>query len=266
MNKPITGSNPTDTALAGALTELGSPEKGTLALLQIHKKGVTRGSLGSKMVYDDDVVEVLLWSGFLYRNLAERSHGKLHQLWSKGDLTARLIKESLLKNCEVTIAEASEVIQEVEESLLKVINSTGPVFYSGDEHEHVDSEISQHCWETLVVKGQIIRGSKVYVGEGDPDDPRAPVPGTIYIDGVKLGEKIIVQAPNGHWKTNQRPKTVAKDILRSWLPIGLYVRYCLEKERLIGDPLVGEEAAKKAKADGIPIDPESLRQLFKLVP
>jgi len=264
MPTMVVSSNATDSVIASALTELGGEEKGTLAYLKLQKKGVIRGVAGNKIIYNDDLVEVLLWSGFSYRDLCERSYLKLHKIWSQGDLTTRLLAAVEAKGMQgITIQDVSEVIQETEDGFLKVMNGKQLLMDEGEDF--LGGEEMPHHWEPLKVKGQTVRGAKVYVGQGDPNDPRSPVPGTIYIDGVKLGEKVLQAAPNGHWKPNQKPKTVAKDILRSWLPIGLYARYCLERERLI-DAKVGAEASPAAKEAAIPIDPEALRQLFKLVP
>ncbi|MEI6297271.1 MAG: hypothetical protein WCO84_06580 [bacterium] len=261
----VTGSNATDTKLASALEGLGGDEKGTLAFLTIQKKGVIRGVGDNKVIYDNDVVQTLLWMGHSYRSLAIISYKKLHQIWSKGNLTATLIEAVTKKGyAEPTIQEVSEVIQEVEDGFLKVMNATESVFEDGDSPFEGD-EATLHHWEPMKVNGVPVRGTKVYVGPGDATNPRAPVPGTIYIDGVKLGEKVLQPATNGHWKANKKPKTVAKDILRSWLPIGLYSRYALDRERLI-EIKIGAEASPAAKDAQIPIDPEALRQLFKLVP
>jgi len=116
-----------------------------------------------------------------------------------------------------------------------------------------------------VVDGTTVNGAKVYVGAGNLMDPRAPLTGTIYIDGVKLGEKVLQPAPNGDWKAKHKPKTVVKNILRSWLPVGLYARYSLEKEGLLSIK-VGSDASDHAKAEGVPVDPEAIRSLFKIAP
>ena len=261
----MTDSNATDTGLASVLTELGGPDKGTLAFLTLKKKGTVKGKEGNKITYDDDVVQVLLWSGFSYRDLAARSYQKLHQIWGKGDLTTRLLKAVEAKGySDITLQDASEVIQEVEDSFLKVTGGTAGDVPPGYEDTFGD-EMTHHFWDPLKVNGQLVRGAKVYVGPGDASDPHAPVPGSIYIDGVKLGEKVLQVAPNGHWKTAHKPRTVAKDTLHSWLPAGLYVRYSLDQKRLI-DTKIGAEAPPAAKTAGILIDPEAIRQLFKLVP
>jgi len=104
----------------------------------------------------------------------------------------------------------------------------------------------------------------MYVGNGNPADPgRSPKPGTLYLSGVKLGEVVLKEAPNGHWRADHKPKTVVKQILRDMLPIGRYVRYCLDPDSLISFK-VGKEASFSAKRGGVVIDPEAVRSLFKI--
>ena len=247
--------------LANALTELGGTDQGTVVYLELRKKGVTRGKRGEdKVIYGDDLVQVLLWSGFSYKALVERSFKKLHEYWGRGDLVTRLIAAAKVEDRDdVTVQDAATAIQELEDSFLRVIRSPDK-----DDTDPPDGEF-ESVWEPLEVGGERIRGAKVYVGAGNPDDHRAPVPGTVYMDGVKLGEKILAPAPNGAWASRQKPKSVAKEILRSWLPVGLYARYSLEKENRL-TVKVGAEASAMAKTAKVPIDPEAIRSLFKVAP
>jgi len=261
-------ANAADTGIAATLSELGSPDKGTLVYLEIRKKGTERGVAGNKVLYGDDVTAVLLWSGFEYKDLVERSYQKLHQMWSNGDLSKKLQEAVEAKGYPgMNASEMTVVIQETEDSFLKVIRDQElPPDETGMALIQDELGTIPQCWKPLEINGQMIRGAKVYAGRGDPNNPRAPKPGAIYIDGVKLGERILEPAKNGHWHAKHKIKTVAKDILRSWLPIGLYVRYSLDRDQLKNPPKVGKQASPAAKTAGIPIDPEALRQLFKLVP
>ena len=56
-----------------------------------------------------------------------------------------------------------------------------------------------------------------------------------------------------------------RDVLEDMLPRGLYVRYALEPAR-VQKIKVGREASEAAVAAGVPIDPESIRSLFKIAP
>lgn len=268
MSTAALDTNTGDVKMASVLSEIGDLDQGTLVSARLKKKGVERGQAGSKVVYDDDFIHVLIWSGFHYQALVERSFKKLHQLWGKGDLAQKLIEATRARGqLGVTVGDVTTAIQEVEDSFLKVIRSGQKTEDGNGESDRADEEMDerQSVWEPLEVGGKRIRGAKVYNGQGDPNNPRAPKPKTVYIDGVKLGEKILTPAPNGSWKPKQKAKTVAKDILRSWLPIGLYVRYALEPERLL-DVKVGDEAGQFAKSEGVPVDPMAVKSLFKIAP
>ena len=256
-------TNADNTKLASVLTEIGDLGQGTLTSLVLRKKGSVHGRGPDKVVYDNDFVQVLLWTGFHYQALIERSHQKLQTLWSKGDLVQTLIQTVMDSgHPEVTVQDAAEAVQETNDAYLRVLSGGHSTDLPDLPSVPVEGERSP-VWEPLKVDDQLVRGAKVYVGQGDPNDPRSPKKGTIYIDGVKLGEKILEPAPNGHWSPNQRAKTAAKDILRSWLPSGLYVRYCLDKESLL-IVKVGAAAAVHAKEGKLLIEPEAIRSLFKV--
>jgi len=245
-----------DPKLATTLTDLGNSDQGTLVFLELRKKGVERGKAGEKTVYGDDLVQVLLWAGFSYRALVERSYKKLHEYWGRGDFVTRLIEAARTEGRDdVTVQDATAAIQDIEDALLRVIRGT-----TTETNEDFES-----VWEPLEVDGTRVHGAKVYNGKGNPEDHRAPVPGTIYMDGVKLGEKVLVESKNGSWTPKQqRTKTVVKEIIRSWLPAGLYARYSLGDNMLTIK--VGKEASDAAKAAGVPIDPEAIRSLFRVAP
>ena len=92
---------------------------------------------------------------------------------------------------------------------------------------------------------------------------RAPKPGDIYIDGLKLGEAILAPATNGTWPVKSKTKTAIKDIIRAKLPCGLYSRYSLTPENLV-DMKIGKEASVSAKRGGVVVEQERLRGLFDL--
>lgn len=247
-------SNSTHGMAASTLAEIGSLDQGTLCYLMVQKKGTTRGKGDAKMVYGDDTVSVLVWTGFSYEALVRRSVKKLEQM---EDLHKTLLAEAQKVDPFVTLEDVCAAVQELRTSLHRVISEPSGRVSVEDEIE------KDPIWEPLVVDDIKVRGSKVYVGKARPDDPRAPKPGTIYVDGVKLGQKVVAPAPNGHWETKRKAKTVVKDVLKDMLPVGLYVRYALEPER-VQAVKVGKDASAAAVGDGVPIDPESIRSLFKI--
>jgi len=250
-------TNTTDNKTAAALAEIGKLDQGTLVSYRGRKKGVTRGKKDSKLVYGDDEVHVLIWTGFSYEAFVERSLKKLVELEEEGNLITWLTHQVQEKGAPINTHDVCAAIQETKESFKRALDPES-VPPSGRAD-------ATYVFEPLVVNGVRVPGSKVYVGDGDANNPRAPKKGTIYIDGVKLGEKVLTPSVNGPWKTNSRPKTVAKNILRRKLPAGLYVRYALEPER-VQSLLIGEAASRAAKADGVPVDPEAIRSLFKIAP
>jgi hypothetical protein len=248
-------TNSTHGMAASTLSEIGSLDQGTLVFLTVQKKGQQRGKKGSKKVYGDDEVSVLVWSGFSYEALVNRSIKKLEAM--EGVYTT-VLEAAEKKDPFVTLEHVCDAVAETRTSLHRTVSEpSGRVEDDADEKAPV--------FESLEVDGVKVRGSKVYVGEGNPDDPRAPKPGTIYVDGVKLGEVVVTPAVNGRWETNKKPKTVAKDVLRRMLPSGLYVRYALEPARVKAIK-VGSEASAAAIEAGIAINPESIRSLFKIAP
>ena len=251
-------TNALSSKVASVLSEIGDLDQGTLVLLTVYKKGTQRGKKGAKKVYDDDLVNVLVWSGFSYEALVGRTLKKLRKIQESPVFIKELTQDVIDKHgCnDITFADVTKAIQETENWLLGVL---------ADPKDGAPKDEGEDVFEPLVVDGVRIAGSKVYRGEGDTENPRAPKPGTVYIDGVKLGERVITPAPNGHWKTNSKPKTLAKNLLRRRLPIGLYVRYACEPDRLLSIK-VGEDAGEAAKADGIQVDPENIRSLFKIAP
>jgi hypothetical protein len=246
-------SNSTHGMAASTLAEIGSLDQGTLCFLEVRKKGTSRGRGDAKVVYGDDMVAVLVWTGFSYEALVRRSIKKLEGM---EDLHKTLLAEAGKADPFVTLEDVCAAVQELRTSLHRVISEP-----SG--RTTFEEDLKDPVWEPLVVDEIKVRGSKVYVGKARPEDSRAPKPGTIYVDGVKLGQLVLQAAPNGHWKRNRKPKTVVKDILRDMLPVGLYVRYALEPER-VQAVKVGKDASASAVAAAVPIDPESIRSLFKV--
>lgn len=248
-------TNSTHGMAASVLSEVGSLDSGTLAFITVHKKGETRGKGTSKQVYGDDIVHVLVWTGFSYEALVQRAIKKLEAVEGLHPL---LLAEAQKIDPFVTLDDVCLAVQELRTSLYKVVSEpSGRVPATPEETDSV--------WEPLIVDGTKIRGSKVYVGKGDPTKPGGPKPGTIYVDGVKLGQVTVTPAPNGHWKKDSKSKTVVKEVLKDMLPVGLYVRYSLEPDRVLAIK-VGKDASAAAVAAGIPINPEAIRSLFKVAP
>lgn len=249
-------TNATHAGLAGVLSELGDSGQGNIVSLVVRKKGVERGKAGEKKIYNDERVHVLIWTGFAYQALVERSARKLAELMSKSQHFIQDVAQATIDagHAGTTIRDAAEAIQEIEAHFRHVLETGSATFDDA-------TDLPPTVWEPLKVDGQTVKGAKVYVGQARPDDPRAPQPGAIYLDGVKLGEKVVEEALR--WETAQKAKSAAKGVLRSWLPVGLYVRYNLGPDALAGLK-VGKDASDAAKAAGVVVDPDRIRMLFKI--
>ncbi len=246
-------TNATDQNLAQNLSNISTDGlgvgQGTMVSIVLRKKGTTIGGT----TYGDDTVHVLVWTGFHYKALVERSLKKLDQLWESGTLFRDLLKEAIDHGTyDATIDDVAAAVQELRDSLSKVASST---------HETPVGEPSHDVptwWEPLVVNGEPVLGAKVYIGQSKTIDK-----GTIYIDGVKLGEKILAKAANPKRAAKSKAKTVIKDILRDKLPVGLYARYSLNKKDLISLD-IGNNAVTMVKTAGVTVDPSAIRSLFKI--
>lgn len=260
MSTVMVVTNAGDPKVASQLAALVDEPGGTLLSLRVRKVGEERGAGAEKRTYGDAEVHVLIWTGFSYRALIERSQKKLRALLDKGGLITRLGQAAYAETPEVTVEDACLAIQEVQEWFSRVLAGTavnGEVVPGPDDLPPL--------WKPLEVDGVKVRGARVYNGPERPGDAKAPKPGTVYLQGVKLGEVVVTPAPNGEWVPQSHPKTVVKKLLKVQLPVGLFVQYKLDPERM-SDLRVAADASAAAKAVGIPIEPEALRSLFKVAP
>ncbi len=251
-------TNASDATVALNLSELGQADQGTLVFAKIRKMGDARGPATARVVYGDDLVAVLIWSGFSYGALVARSDKKLNELLNRGRFIEKITRHVHGLNSSVTVDDVCIALQETRAWFRKVL--TEGVGLSG-----MPSTTAGH-WQPFYMAGDRIRGARVYIGKARPEDPRAPIPGTLYVQGVKLGERVIEPAVNGVWRPNSSPKVLAKEAIKELLPVGLYCQYRLEPERLIEGPFVARQASMAARAHDVPIDPESVRSLFKVAP
>jgi len=206
-------------------TILDKSKKGTFTSLQTTKVGETRGRGAAKAVFGNDEVIVTFISGFKYADLVARSL----------DLLKTLTPEAIVAECAakgltdkagmpITLADATEAMAEVTESFNLTLD--------GENESTTD-----HVYESLIVGKEMVRGGRVYKCAGTPNckcrnctgDAKAPLPGTIYIQGLKINEVVVTPAPNGPVPAPaSAAKTVAKNAIRRHLPIRRYVSYRLE--------------------------------------
>ncbi len=172
--------------------------------LIIRRKGVRRGG----KVYGDDKVHSVFITGFSYKRLCKRSLDSLTRIKSS-DVLSDL--QHLYTN--MTLAHIVAARHDLREGLKRSTAGTNPI---------------SDVFDPLRVNGEIVRGAKVYSGPGNSSDPRAPVPGTIYIQGLGVGHKILEKAANGPPpRPNYSMHTAIKNHIRWRLPVGRYVSYAL---------------------------------------
>ncbi len=192
---------------------LAHTKRGTFAGLIITKKGLSKGG----KTYGNDRVHVTVISGFSYMTLVQKSLSKLDTI---------TVEKVQAKSPDLSDFSIASAIQELRESFEATLNGTS-------------ESTTDHVYEPLVLDGVEIRGSRVYrcaAGKvakchcrGCTGNPKAPIDGTIYLQGLLINSTIMETAPNGPPPTpNSSEKTLAKNAIRRMLPIGHYVSYCLE--------------------------------------
>lgn len=212
--------------------------------LIVTKKGQERGKGADKKVYGNDTVHVCVVTGFSYLNLCKRSLDKLGTI----DLDA-LVAEAAAKGvvdgktgAALTRADFDTAMAEVAESLAKSIAGT-------------NESTTDDVFEPLVLNGETVKGARVYCGPAPAaNDERAPVPGTVYLQGLQIGSRVLEPAPNGPVPASVSvAKTLAKGMIEKRLPKSRYVSYVLDPKA--GFLLrAGGAAVDAANLDKVPVD------------
>ena len=246
--------------LTATAKTLSDARKGTFTGLITRKVGAVRGG----KTYGDDLVHVVLVTGFRYENLVARSR-ELLQAMNPSDLVAEFASRGIVAGGgeAIRLADVCKAVADLDESLRKSIEGT-------------NESTTEHVYDPLVVDGETVRGARVYkCVASTPEhkchcrtctgDAKAPVAGQIVLSGLKIGEQVIEAAVNGPIPpAKSRADVVAKNIIRSRLPVGRYVSYRLEPG---ADYLLraGGTAALAASTDGVSADPSKVEQVLALL-
>lgn len=244
---------------------LADSRNGTFTGLITTKKGKTRGRGADKKVYGNDTVHVVVYTGFRYENLVRRSLEMLDDI-TDAEIVSEACRRGIFGwagkpkvEVPITATDVALARQELRESFERTLDPT-----------QESTSTTAHVYEPLVVDGETVRAGRVYkCVEDDPsatckcrnctEDDSAPLPGTIYLQGLAIGQKVIEPAPNGPVPAaKSAPKTVAKNLLRSKLPVRRYVSYALEP----GTDFIlraGGAAAAEVTTAGISIDTSVLK-------
>ena len=209
MTTASVSTNASNSLLAA---DLAVARKGTFTGLIIQKEGSEKGGVR----YGDDLVHAVIITGFSYMSLVERSKAIVESM-TDADIDAMVAKGYDAWNgrgakavpVKVVRADFDAAKAEILDSLNRTIAGT-------------NTSTTDDVYEPLVVNGESVRGCRVYVGA-----VAAPA-GTIYLQGLQIGSRVITPAVNGPAPAAQSAaKTVAKRVLSSRLPLSRYVSYKL---------------------------------------
>ena len=280
-----------------ALAEtIATARKGFTGLI-IKKTGVTRGGKKNPVVYGDDTVHAVVITGFKYPALVGRSMVKAEAL-TDADLVAvvarglhgweRVWKKSdtlpgLKASCEALglddTGKKADLVARLEAAVpggMRQVPVTRAdvdaalVEVKADLQRFIDGETeptNAHVFEPLMVEGEKVRGCRVYVGPTDDTQEPAAPKGTVYLQGLMIGQKVLTPAANGPVpESKSAPTQVAKKALRNLLPVGRYVSYKLEPavdgvHNWILN--VGGVAAQAAVNDGVVVTDRATQQVIE---
>ena len=207
---------------------LADARVGTFTGIVTTKQGKEVGKGADRKTYGDDTVHTVIFTGFRYDNLVKRSLDALNAMSEQEILDAATAKGLAVTADDVAAARA-ELLGSFQKS------------FAGENESTTD-----HVYDPLVVDGETVRGGRVYVCHKDKINPttgecyacgcrdctgdeKAPKHGTIYIQGLRVFNKVLTPAVNGPIpEPKSAPKTVAKNFMRGMLPVSKYVSYRLE--------------------------------------
>jgi hypothetical protein len=232
---------------------LAAGKKGTFTSVIYQKKGIVRGGVR----YEDDEVYDVIVTGFSYKSLVARSLDIL-----TGANPDRVITDDdVLKICK-----AKGLKDKHGKTITRdaVRQARADLIHSLSKSERgVNKSTTDHVYEPLVVDGKPVRGARVYIGAGGPG-PKDPVPGSVYLQGLRIGRKVLTAAANGRRPASKsRADVIAKGIFRSMLPVGRYVSYALEPGKSFF-LAVGGTAAVAADTQGVTTDPAMVQAIRDL--
>lgn len=213
------------------------------------------GKVVGGVLYNDDLVHDVINHAFRYegdKGLKARDFDALGKITDK-EILDEITKKGALGwqgrgskavQVEITAEHVSHARAKVEASCLK--SMTGR-----------NTSTTDHVFEPLVVNGKKVRGARVYICTGNktckcrncnPDNKRAPLPGTIYLTGILDSREIITPAANGRAPfPKSNPVTVARRFFEKRLPSRKFVQYRLEPgtDFILA---IGGDVVTKAKA------------------
>jgi hypothetical protein len=214
-----------------------------VASLVYRKKGTLMGRGADRKKYGDDLVSTVVVTGFDYHRVVSKSQEMLTRISAQDILALATDQELRDKDNEpLTFLDVNKALQELWESFERTLKG--------------ESKAPKGVYTPLTVDGVNVPGCRVYQGDSDGTEQ-----GTIYLQGLKIGEKILEPSPNGSAPTPRSGKIpLAKRLIREQLPVGQYVSYSLEPHSGF-DLRIGVSAGISADEKGILIRDEDLQYL-----
>ena len=171
-------------------------KKGTFSYLTTTAKGVLRGRGADRKLYNDHRKKYKLITGYKYSNILDRSL----------DLMERIdLVDIVAENDGFDIFHAQEAFEAVWQSLTR-------------SREGENTSTTDAVRYPVILDGVPLRGCWRHVETG-----------TIYLYGLVLKTRTLKEPPNGYWKTNSKPLTLAKRAIENALPIGKFRQFILKE-------------------------------------
>jgi hypothetical protein len=217
-------------------------ERNAIASLVYRKKGMVRGASTEKKTYGDDLVSVVIITGFSYKDVVRKSMDMLINI-KADDIVQEAAQKGLVdkEGKPLTYSDAQRALLETWGSFERSLSEE-------------DRGKPSSPFKPLEVDGEYVPGCRVYEGE-------TAVPGTIYLSGLKVGEKVIEHSPNGPCpQPKSKAVSIAKRLVRNRLPVGRYVSYSLEPGTNF-DLRIGNSAGYSIEGDEVIVRDEELQQI-----
>lgn len=213
-------TNAQSTKVAAYLSDLAEETKGSPRFARFSTR--LAGEVRAGLRRGDHVMEYVLLTGASYLNMVTRSIEILDRELQSETFIPDLV--SLLASREVTDEKTKAPITEsdVIDAVFGIYpGRKGLLIGLRETAEGVNSDsLSAHVYEPLVVDEEQVLGCKVYRGLGDPNDPKAPVPGTIYLEGIVISSRVVERSPNGDKIPSKRGAcVVVKEFLQEHLDL-----------------------------------------------
>ena len=253
MTTTAINTNASSTTLAQAIAGSRSAQCASIMSVVTTLKGDTRLAPGEKrgglkVTVGDDTVRDTFVAGRSYTSLKRKdavilaalTGADLDQMVADGH-TAWSGRGAKAVQVAVTRADFDAALADMIASTDKSIAGT-------------NTSTTDHVYEPLLVDGKALKGYRVYVGPADDSIKPASAPGTIYVQGLRVGRKVIQAAQYAKPASKSGGKTVAKKVITRLLPSRRYVSYSLEA----GSDFIlnlGAEAVTASDAAGITVDP-----------